>query len=323
MKPLIEAEQVVSGKSVDDDFLLWILEAEPDRLAEILAGTDLIRRRYFGRTLRLCAIDNGKSGRCSEDCSFCSQSLHATCTIEEYPLRREDQLLRGALAATELPLDRYSVVTSGKGLEGDDLERVIRAFETFPRGSLSWCASLGILPEPALRRLKQAGVSRYHHNLETAESLFPSLCSTHTYQERLDTLRSAQRAGLEICCGGIFGLGESNEQILELAKTLKNLEVDAVPVNFLVPLDGTAAESAPPLSPLACLRILAALRFCMPRTPLIVCGGRRQNLASLEALIFSAGATGLMTGNYLTTPGMEVQRDLAMIAQGGWEAVSG
>ncbi|TYT76171.1 biotin synthase BioB [Desulfobotulus mexicanus] len=323
MDPLKEAERVLSGKSITKDFFLWVLGADIADMAEILAGTDRIRRFFFKRGVRLCAICNGKSGRCSEDCSFCSQSVHARSDIEIYPLRTEEKLREEAAMASLFPLDRYSIVTSGRGMEGSELDTIIRAYESFPRESISYCASLGILPEAALKRLKNAGVTRYHHNLETAASLFPSICSTHSYEDRMETLAAAKRAGLEICCGGIFGLGERDEQILEFAETLKNLGVDAIPMNFLVPIAGTGTESYPLLSPLRCLKILAAFRFFMPETPLIVCGGRQQSFASLEALIFSAGATGLMTGNYLTTPGKAVERDLAMLGDGGWELVQG
>lgn len=319
MDPLLEADRVLSGERISDAFFLDVLGTEPSRTALLLAATDRIRRAFFGDTVRLCAICNGKSGRCSEDCCFCSQSAHVHTDIPVYPLLSEEKLAEGARMAAFYPLDRYSVVTSGRGLEGRDLEALITAYAGFPQGELSYCASLGILEEEDLRRLKAAGVSRYHHNLETAPSLFSSICSTHSYAERLQTLAAAKRAGLEVCSGGIFGLGESDAQILEFAKILENLNVDAIPINFLVPIAGTAMEASSFLSPLRCLKIVAAFRFLLPRTPLIICGGREQNFASLQALVFSAGATGLMTGDFLTTPGRAMERDLAMLKDGEWQ----
>ncbi|MCW7752472.1 biotin synthase BioB [Desulfobotulus sp. H1] len=321
MNPWKEAEKVVAGQKVEDSFFLAILKAEAADMAAILAGADRIRRTFFRDDVRLCAICNGKSGRCSEDCSFCSQSVHASCDIDVYPLMSQMELVRSARDASAWPLDRYSIVTSGRGMEEDELRLLLDALREFPQTGMAYCASLGILSERSLKCLKAAGISRYHHNLETAASLFPSVCSTHSYEERLQTVKAAKRAGLEICCGGIFGLGESDEQILEFARTLEGLNVDAVPMNFLVPIAGTATGHYEGLSPLRCLKILAAFRFKLPRTPLIVCGGRQQNFASLESFIFTAGATGLMTGDFLTTPGKAVERDLAMLADGGWRVV--
>lgn len=323
LNPLQEAEKVLDGKGISDAFFLDILGADSSRFMEILAGADRIRRFFFGNTVRLCAICNGKSGRCSEDCCFCSQSVHGRAGVTVYPLLPHEELVKGAELAADSPLDRYSIVTSGRGMGGREFDDLLEAFKAFPVRKVAYCASLGILEEADLRRLKAAGVSRYHHNLETAESLFPAICTTHRYEERLETLRAAGRAGLEVCCGGIFGLGESDRQILEFARTLEGLRVDAIPMNFLVPIAGTALEAYPLSSPMRCLKILAAFRFLLPGTPLIVCGGREQNFASLQPLIFSAGATGLMTGDFLTTPGRAMEKDLIMLADGGWQVVRG
>ncbi|MDY0163655.1 biotin synthase BioB [Desulfobotulus sp.] len=323
MDPLQEALRVLAGKRISDAFFLDILGADKPQVFGILSGADRIRRFFFKDTVRLCAICNGKSGRCSEDCRFCSQSAHGSADVAIYPLLSAEKLAQSLRLAAEYPLDRYSIVTSGRGLAGEDLEALLEAYTRFPGTQMAHCASLGILEERDLRRLKAVGVSRYHHNLETAASLFPTICTTHSYADRLKTLEAARRAGLEICSGGIFGLGETDAQILEFARTLEALEVDAIPMNFLVPIAGTPMASCSFLSPLRCLKILAAFRFLMPRTPLIVCGGREQNFASLQALIFSAGATGLMSGDFLTTPGRAMEKDLAMLKDGGWRVIRG
>lgn len=318
-----EVEKVLKGGRIGEDTFLAILRMSMENLMEILAASSRVRRHFFGNSVRLCAICNAKSGRCSEDCAFCSQSAFYQTSSPEYPFLPGEKLLALVLDAEKLFLDRYSIVTSGRSLNAKDLEGFALALEAFPKGKLRYCASLGILSESELYRLKEAGLTRYHHNLETAASLFPSICSTHSYEERIQTLKNAKKAGLEICCGGIFGLGETPEQILEFAKTLAELDVDAVPMNFLVPHAGTPLGSQPLTSPLLCLAILAAFRLFLPQTHLIVCGGREQNLGSLQPLAFFAGATGLMVGDFLTSEGRGMAQDLAMLRDGGWHPVFG
>ena len=179
------------------------------------------------------------------------------------------------------------------------------------------CASLGILNDHALKTLRAGEVNRYHHNLETAESHFSNTCTTHSYQDRLDTIRRAKAHGFSICAGGVFGIGENDDQVLELAFALKDLNVDAVPLNFLVPIPGTPLEKESALSPLACLKIVALFRYVMPEKEIIICGGREANLKALHTLVFYAGASGIMTGNYLTATGRSLESDLEMIAQLG------
>lgn len=317
------ARAVLAGERAADSFLYGILESGADRLSEILFATDFLRRARFGNRVRLCTITNGKSGRCSEDCRFCSQSAHGSADVPVYDLLPAETLREGALFAASHGVDRYSIVTSGRGMKEGDLTLLCDAVSGFPKGSTRYCASLGIQSVADMERLKAAGVSRYHHNLETAKSLFSRICTTHTYEERIATIAAAKKAGLSVCSGGIFGLGETNPQVVEMAKTLRDLKVDAVPMNFLVPIAGTPMAAQPPLTALRCLQLICVFRFVLPKTDLIICGGRSQNLRSLQPLAFTAGATGLMTGDYLTTPGSALQGDLAMLADGGWEPVTG
>jgi biotin synthase len=220
--------------------------------------------------------------------------------------------------AYETPISRYSVVTSGKRLPREELMAVAGALAELDQTRISTCASLGILESEDFQVLKKAGLTRYHHNLETAESHFKRMCTTHTYGERVDTILAARAEGLSLCVGGVFGIGETDEQVLELALALRNLDVDAVPVNFLVPIKGTAAESYSRLTPLRCLKIISLFRYVLPDKDLIICGGREANLKDLHPLIFYAGASGIMTQDYLTTAGRALKDDVDMIDQLGF-----
>jgi biotin synthase len=234
------------------------------------------------------------------------------------------QVLYKAREAEAMGSRRFSIVTSGKALTEKEFEEVIQAVRVVKKETgLTPCASLGMLSQGRAHRLKEAGLSRFHHNLETAASFFPLICTTHQYEEDLDTLRSAKGAGLEVCSGGIFGLGESPEQRLELAFTLREMEVDSVALNFLNPIPGTPLEGVHTLPPLEILKFVALFRFIMPDRDIRVCGGREFGLRDLHPLIFWAGANGIMIGNYLTTMGRDHQADFQMIEDLGLEVVDG
>jgi biotin synthase len=309
------AQDILHG-NIPDIATYRDLAGIPERDAfTLLPGADLIRNRFFGREVHLCAICNGKSGRCSEDCAFCSQSVHANSDIPIYPLLKKKDIQEGARYASQAAIHRYSVVTSGKRLPRQEVAAVAEAFAEVNVEGVGYCASLGILDREDLDILKKAGVTRYHHNLETAESHFHALCSTHSYAERVSTVRTAKEIGLSVCSGGLFGVGESDTQVLELALALRDLDVDAVPINFLVPIAGTRLEKAPGLSPLRCLKIIALFRFVLPEKDILICGGREANLRELHPLVLYAGASGIMTGNYLTTRGRSPEADLGMLDQ--------
>jgi biotin synthase len=230
-----------------------------------------------------------------------------------YPLMDKKSLQKGGFYACETTINRYSIVTTGKGLPHGEVKAVAQAMAEFDSGKIGKCASLGILERDDLKLLKSAGVNRYHHNLETCESYFSQVCTTHTYQERVKTIISAQDLGLEICSGGIFGIGETNEHILELAIALRDLDVDSVPINFLIPIKGTPFEYMHNLTPFRCLKIIAFFRYFLPTKEIIICGGRGHNIRELHPMIFYAGASGIMTGNYLTTEGRLLDDDLEMM----------
>ncbi len=312
------AEKVINGSAVDPDRLEDLAQLPHRNVYNLLPGVDMIREHFFGSSVHLCAICNAKSGACSEDCRFCSQSIHARTNAPVYPFMTPEEIRDRGLEAAASPINRFSLVASGKRLPLGEVERAAEALFLLQPTGLNTCVSFGLMDHRGFALLRQAGVTRYHHNLETAGSFFPRVCTTHSYEARIDTILAAKEAGLSVCAGGIFGLGETDQQVIELALTLKDLNVDAVPVNFLSPIEGTPMENRHLLGPLRCLKILAIFRLILPDKDILVCGGRRKNLKSLEGLMFMAGASGLMTGDYLTTRGSALKEDLNLMEQSGF-----
>ncbi|MFC1532581.1 biotin synthase BioB [Thermodesulfobacteriota bacterium] len=310
---IVLAEDIIEGKIPGNKKYKELLSIPDQDVFNILVGADIIRDFYFGRKVHLCTICNGKSGKCSEDCGFCSQSAFSKTDAPVYPLMGIKELKEGGVRAYETPINRYSIVTTGKGLPRDEVKVVADALAELDREKIGRCASLGVLEPEDIKVLKNAGITRYHHNLEVCKSFFPRVCTTHTYEERVNSILAAQKLGLELCSGGIFGIGETDDHILELALALRELNVDAVPINFLIPIKGTPFGSFNKLKPLRCLKIIAFFRYFLPDREIIVCGGREENLGELHPMIFYAGASGVMTGNYLTTEGRTLEKDLEMI----------
>ena len=307
---------VIKGKPVTFDQASRILEIKKQKdIVFLLSFANAIRNEFKGSTIDLCAIINAKSGRCSENCKFCSQSSHYQTTIDKYPLKEKDEIVKSAKKAASLGINRFSIVVSGRDVKDKkEWESICNAVsEMSSINNLNVCASLGTLTRKAARELKDAGLERYHHNLETAESYFPEICTTHAYQERVDTAKAAKAEGLQVCSGGLFGLGETNKQIVELAFALKELDVDAIPLNFLNPIPNTPFENKIPLLPMDIFKIIALFRFLNPTKGIRICGGRQINLRDTQALIFMAGADAVMTGDYLTTSGSDTKDDLQMI----------
>ena len=271
----------------------------------LLARANIVRQHFHGPEIDLCAIVNAKSGRCSENCAFCAQSSHFTTAVRSYPLMSRKTIIAEAENCLRSNTHRFSIVTSGKGVVSEaEFKRICATVEKLSgMPDMSPCASLGVLAPGQFARLKKAGLRRYHHNLETAESFYPHICTTHSFSLRAQTVRAARAAGLEICCGGILGMGETPGQRIELAFTLRELGVDSVPLNFLNPLPGTPLAKQQLLPPLDILKAIAMFRFVLPDTELRICGGREVNLRTLQPFMYLAGASGAMTGNYLTTAG--------------------
>ena len=288
--------------------------------AELFSRAARLREAATGTSVQLCAIINIRSGHCGMDCHFCAQSRHNPAPQAAFPLLADEELRARILALAASPVRRIGLVASGAALDDEDFERVLRVVGSLPdtvRGRL--CASFGRLDAARLARLLASGITRYHHNLETSERYYPHICSTQRWEQRRDTARRALEAGLSLCCGGIFGLGESWEDRISLAFTLRGLGVGHVPLNFLHPQPGTPLAGKAPLSAREALRIIALFRHVLPSGTLRVCGGRPLVLGQRQGEMFAAGSNALMTGDYLTTSGEALQHDLALIAGNGME----
>lgn len=307
--------KVLNGGEVTKEEAEYLINVSDDDTMLLLAMADKIRQKYTGNEVDCCAIINGRSGKCSENCKFCAQSAHYHTGVKEYGLLSGEEIFAAAKKAKEAGAVRFSVVTSGRGQSrADDFDNICRILSRIKRElKIEVCCSLGILTEEQAKRLKAAGVTRYHSNLETAGSYFPSICTTHTYADKFATIHNARAAGLRVCSGGIFGLGETPEQRVEMAFTLKELGIDSVPLNLLTPIPGTPFAHRAPLAPLEILRAYAVFRFVLPKAQIRTAGGREVNLRDLQALALNGGANGIMIGGYLTTAGRGTERDMQML----------
>jgi len=301
--------------------LLRILNSKPEELYPLLTEAFKLKVKRFGTFVETCAIVNAKSGLCPSDCSFCAQSARFKVKVKTYPLLSEEELYSTALKAFERGINRFSFVISGISPTKEDLKVIGRVIEKLKAKDERFkvCASLGQLGKEELKFLKECGLNRYHHNLETSEEFYPKVTTLQRWKDRVKTVERAKEVGLSTCCGGIFGLGESDEDVVSLARTLKELQVDSVPVNFLHPIKGTPLEKANYLTPLKCLKILTALRFALPEAQIRVCGGREFNLRELQPLALLP-ADSLMVGNYLTTKGRNLKDDWKMIEDMGFRS---
>ena len=309
---------------IDNKDALALLESTGAEMYELFNRANQARIAHRGMDMELCGIINAKSGMCPENCKFCPQSVHSDSKVDCYPLASPETIIFAARAAKAGRVDRFSIVTSGEAVE-DEAE--IAAIETAIAGigqevGVAPCASLGLLSKETLLRFKAAGLTRYHCNLEAAKSFFENICTSHKWEDSADTIRIAKSIGLTVCSGGIFGLGESLAQRVELLDQIRALDVDSVPINFLNPIAGTPLENAAPISPLECLKAVAVARLMMPEKNIRVCGGREHNLRDLQSWLLIAGVDGLMIGNYLTTAGRKVEDDLKMIADAGFNTVA-
>ena len=284
----------------------------------VFAAASEIREQFKGKEIILCSITNAKSGKCSEDCSFCAQSSHHATRVSSYPLKGAEQMIAEAAQAQKDGAEFFSIVTSGKRVKAKkEWVEIYKAISGMRRIGISPCASLGMIDAEKARALKAAGLFRYHHNLETARSFFKNICTTHDYEEDVETIRAAKAAGLSVCSGALFGMGEGMTHRIELAAALRDLDVDSIPVNLLHPIKGTPLSHLPPLPPMEILMTIAVLRFMLPDKDIKLCGGKEKNLRQLLPLGIIAGANSLMTGNYLTTTGRGSRLDHEMIADLG------
>ncbi|MBF0492634.1 MAG: biotin synthase BioB [Deltaproteobacteria bacterium] len=321
----IQAADLYPQGADEDQVRAIIFATEEEYFNIILPLANEVRKIAFGNEVSFCSIVNAKSGACVETCNFCSQSASFKGTQAPlYPLMKADQILEKAKEAESFGGTEFSIVTSGRAMnKKQELDIMVDALTKIKEQTkLESCASLGLMKREDLLRLKAAGMQHLHHNIETAKSFFPNVVQSHTWEEEVETIKVAKELGLETCCGGIMGMGESLEQRVEFILQLKEIDPHSIPINFLNPRPGTPFAGVNELTPLDCLKIISALRLAMPSKDLIVCGGREVNLRKYQDKMFEAGASGTMLGNYLTTRGRDVEDDRVLVARLGLKAVA-
>lgn len=313
------ADKALAGTRITPEEALSLLEADDDEVLAIMNAAFRIRKHYYGKKVKLNLIINAKSGLCPEDCGYCSQSIVSKAPIQKYPLLEKDVLVDGARKAMEMQAGTYCIVASGRGPTPKELGQVVEAVKeikaTMP---MKICACLGVLSQEQAKQLKEAGVERYNHNLNTSASNFANITTTHTYDDRVDTLEKVKAAGMSPCSGCIIGMGESNDEIVEIAYSLRELDADSIPINFLNAIPGTPLENRWENNPRKCLKVLALFRFICPTKEIRISGGREVNLRSLQPLGLYA-ANSVFVGDYLTTEGQEATADHKMIEDLGFE----
>jgi len=314
------AEQVLLGYSLSRDEGLNILRSSDDELLDLLAAAYRIRRHWFGRRVDLNFLINAKSGDCSENCSYCSQSRVSSAAISKHKMLPDAEILAGAKTAFARGAKTYCIATSGRTLADGELAIIRRVVpEIKQQYPLAICMSPGLLDMESAVQLKACGVDRVNHNLNTSERYYPIICSTHSYNDRLATLRAAREAGLSLCSGGIVGMGEEPADVVDLAMQLRGLEVEAIPVNFLQPIAGTPLQGACHLTPQYCLKVLAMFRLANPQCELRIAAGREMHLRSLQPLGLYV-ANSIFMGDYLTTKGQPCEEDHRMIEDLGFDS---
>lgn len=310
-------KKILAGGLLDFDEVSEL--SETVELEALFGSADRICRHFHGNRVDLCTIMNVKSGKCPENCKYCAQSGHYATGVAEYPLLEVDEIVRRAREHEREGVHRFAPVSSGRGLEGADFERILEVVrELKAQTNLEICGSFGIIASEQAFRLKAAGLDRYHHNVETCQEFYGQICDTHSYAERRETLQAVREAGLEICCGGIIGLGETMEQRIQMALEIRELGVKSVPVNVLHPVPGTPLEHLAVLEPLEILRTMALFRLILPDVWIRYAGGRMA-LGEWQSKGLQAGVNAALVGNYLTTVGNKISEDLQMIRKLGLE----
>lgn len=311
--------RVLEGQPATREEALAVLRSSDDELLDVVQAAFRARKKHFGRKVNLQVLRNAKSGLCSENCAFCSQSVLAESGVDRYPMQPADSIVEGARDAAKLGAIRYCIVTSARAPSPKDLETILEAVRRIrAEMNISLCTSLGFLTDGMAARLVEAGVNRYNHNLETSERHFPRICTSHKWEDRVRTVRTAKAAGLEVCCGGIIGLGETLEDRADWALALRDLDVDAIPVNFFNPRPGTPLQDTPTPAPAEGLRALAMMRLVNPARELRAAGGREACLRHMQPLALYM-VNSIFTNGYLTTPGQGHAADVAMIRDAGFE----
>lgn len=309
-------DKIINGGSVTYTEAKHLLGCDINLLTK---GADTIKNKFCGNKVSLCSIINGKSGCCSEDCKFCAQSAHYNTSTDNYNFLPLNTIKNDCINHDNAGVDRYSIVTSGKALSGNDFESEVSIFEALSVQctNIKLCASNGLLSLEQLKKLKNAGVTRYHCNIETSKERFSEVCTTHSFEDKIKTIRNAQSVGLEVCSGGIIGIGESFEDRLSMAFTLNELNVDSIPINILLPIKNTPYENIPPLSEEEIIRTIAIFRYINPKADIRIAGGRSK-ISDNGLRAFFAGANATITGDYLTTTGSTIISDREMFINNGF-----
>lgn len=310
------AEDIIGGHRIKrSDDTEFFLAAELD---ELCRGADMIRKHFKGDHVDLCSIINGRSGKCSENCKFCAQSAHHCTGIEEYSFLDEEKILEECLHNEERGVHRFSIVTAGRTLSGEDFEKAVSAYKLLvSRSRMELCASHGLLSQEQFDRLHSAGVRRYHANIETSRRNFPNICTTHTYDDKLECIRRAKKAGFEVCSGGIIGMGENWEDRIDMAVSLSELGVKSIPINALMPIKGTPLENTERITAEDILRTVAIFRYIVPEADIRLAAGRNL-MENCGAKAFLSGADATITGDMLTTSGNDIKGDIEMLRSMGF-----
>jgi biotin synthase len=312
------ADRALSGKVISHEEALTVLQAPDVELLDLVAACYRIRDKYWGKTVQLYFLMNAKSGICPEDCGYCSQSKVSQADIPVYNMISEPKLLDAARVCAERGATTYCLVISARGPTEREMEAVEHIVPKIKQQyKLNVCACLGLLTPEQAARLKAAGVDKVNHNLNTSEKHYPSICSTHTWQDRVDTLKAVRGAGMELCSGGIIGMGEADDDVVDMAFAFREMEVESIPLNFLNPIDGTPLAGAKQLNPRYCLKALCLLRLLNPKSEIRIAGGREMHLGSMQALGLYV-ANSVFIGDYLTTKGQAPEADYRMIQEMGF-----
>jgi biotin synthase len=313
------ADRVLEGREITDEEAEAILDCPDEELLLLLQGAYKIRRTYYGNKVKLNMIINAKSGLCPENCGYCSQSSISTAPVKTYKMVDKETLIRGAEEAHRMQVGTYCIVASGRGPSEKEIDTVVAAVQEIKeRFGLKICACLGILTPEQASRLKEAGVDRYNHNINTSKEHHPNITTSHTYDDRVRTVETVKQAGISPCSGVIIGMKETKQDVINMARSLKLLDADSIPVNFLHAIDGTPLAGTNELNPRYCLKVLALFRYINPTKEIRISGGREVNLRSLQPLGLYA-ANSIFVGDYLTTDGQEKSEDFKMLEDMGFE----
>lgn len=309
-------KNILSGNAISKEDAFYLINSD---LTELCSAANEIREYFANNSFDICTIINGKSGKCSENCRFCAQSQHYSSQVEEYPLLDATEIIKSAKMNYKSGILRFSVVTSGRKLSDNEVDKLCESLKKLKKECpISLCTSNGLLTYNQFLKLKAVGVERYHNNLETSRRNFPNICTTHTYDDKISAIKAAKKAGLEVCSGGIMGLGETFYDRIDMAFDLRSLEISSVPINILNPINGTPLEHLKPLTEDEIRRIVAIYRFIFPKTAIRIAGGRGL-LPDKGKKLFSSGANAAISGNMLTTSGICIDNDLNMLLTLGYE----